>query len=162
MSDASPPAKKSNVRGPFLAVLLAVCGGLILARTYMTMRAGEDYTGASAPLTPTVIDHDDKVLLWASGGHTVEDGEWFDITASPLDRDGYQFGIGKDTIPAIDQPRFVALDDRKRLDEADIDNETLVIGYEHGGEARAYPIFILDGHELVNDTVGGKPVTVGW
>lgn len=161
MPDASPRAK-SNVSGLILAVLLAVAGVGLLARTYIKMQDGADYSQGNWEPRPTVIEHNDKVLLWASGGHTVEDGEWFDITASPLDRDGYQFGIGKDTIPAIDRPRFVALDDRKHLTEAGIDDDTFVIGYEYGGEARAYPISIMNGHELVNDTVGGKPVTVGW
>ena len=41
-------------------------------------------------------------------------------------------------------------------------NRLRVIGFAHGGEARAYPIALLNHHELVNDTVGGKPVTVGW
>ena len=53
--------------------------------------------------------------------------------------------------------------DRNALPEiaaARIDDDTRVIGYAHNGEARAYPLFILDRHELVNDRVGGKPVRV--
>jgi hypothetical protein len=38
-------------------------------------------------------------------------------------------------------------------------NEPMVL-IEAGGEARAYPIQILIWHEIVNDTVGGAPVTV--
>ena len=34
--------------------------------------------------------------------------------------------------------------------------------YVVGGDARAYPTALLDGHELVNDVIGGKPRTVGW
>ena len=41
-------------------------------------------------------------------------------------------------------------------------DEIDVIGYVDGDDARAYPIALLDQHELVNDNVGGKPVTVGW
>ncbi|MGH2602162.1 MAG: DUF3179 domain-containing protein, partial [Dehalococcoidia bacterium] len=35
-----------------------------------------------------------------------------------------------------------------------------VIAFEHAGDARAYPLAILIWHEIVNDTVGGLPVTV--
>ena len=94
------------------------------------------------------------------------DDSWFDITDSPLDKTGYQYGIGKDTIPSIDQPVHVHPDDPRLLalarQEIEDVNDLRVIGYADGGEARAYPIGLLDGHELVNDTVGGKPVTVGW
>jgi hypothetical protein len=35
-----------------------------------------------------------------------------------------------------------------------------VVFFERGGDARAYPLQILIWHEIVNDTVGGIPVTV--
>jgi hypothetical protein len=40
-------------------------------------------------------------------------------------------------------------------------NDIIVLGYRHKGEAKAYPLAIMNRHELVNDVVGGKPVTVG-
>jgi len=83
-----------------------------------------------------------------------------------------QFGIGQDRIEAIDDPVFVEPDDPRLLEipaskyrpsEAPKTNdEIMVIGYVYGDDARAYPAALLDGHELVNDMVGGKPVTVGW
>ncbi len=105
-----------------------------------------------------------RVYLLAStaGG----DREWFDITDSPLDKSGYEYGIGKDTIPSIDAPVFVDPDDKRLLklsrNSIDSTDDLRVIGYADGGEARAYPIGLLDGHELVNDTMSGKPITVGW
>ena len=33
---------------------------------------------------------------------------------------------------------------------------------EIDGDARAYPLRILSWHELVNDTVGAKPILVSW
>ncbi len=110
-----------------------------------------------------LIETDDgRQLLWARGSREVEEGEWFDVTGSPLNSDGYQFGIGKDKIPSIDRPVFVAILEREKLLGHGIRDETEVIGYVHNGEAKAYPIQILNRHELVNDMVGGKPVTVGW
>jgi hypothetical protein len=65
-------------------------------------------------------------------------------------------GPPKDGIPAIDNPKFVS------VAEADAwlkPNEPVVL-FDAGGAARAYPIQILIWHEIVNDTVGGVPITV--
>jgi hypothetical protein len=65
-------------------------------------------------------------------------------------------GPPKDGIPAIDNPKFIS------AAEADAwlkPNEPVIL-FEAGGEARAYPIQILIWHEIVNDTVGGVPITV--
>lgn len=65
-------------------------------------------------------------------------------------------GPPKDGIPAIDNPVFI------NVDEADQFLEDLepVIFLKIGEEARAYPLQILTWHEIVNDVVGGNPVTV--
>ncbi|MGE0538880.1 MAG: DUF3179 domain-containing protein [Dehalococcoidia bacterium] len=65
-------------------------------------------------------------------------------------------GPGKDGIPAIDTPTFLSLE---QGDRAHGEREP-VIAFEHQGDARAYPLSILIWHEIVNDTVGGLPVTV--
>jgi Protein of unknown function (DUF3179) len=41
-------------------------------------------------------------------------------------------------------------------------DSSLVIGVDHGGEARAYPVDLLSLHEVVNDVVGGLPIAVAW
>ena len=46
--------------------------------------------------------------------------------------------------------------------EAHYHDETLVIGVEIGGEARAYPLNILNHHEIVNDVMNGVPLLVTW
>ncbi len=111
----------------------------------------------------------DNQYLWATGPKVPGDdtSEWFDMTGSPIALEKINHGLGRDEIPAIDNPVFVPPDD-KRLSAKwamfikDSCDELPVIGYVHGGIARAYPIFLLNRHELVNDTVGGKPVTIGW
>lgn len=63
-----------------------------------------------------------------------------------------------DAIPAIDYPTFVTgveADKQYQPDE-------LVLGVEINGDARAYSIPYLSGHEIVNDTVGGEPIAVTW
>lgn len=65
-------------------------------------------------------------------------------------------GPGKDGIPSIDNPNFVA---QEEAAEWLRDNEP-VISLEINGEARAYPIQILMWHEITNDELGGVPVAV--
>ena len=66
-------------------------------------------------------------------------------------------GPPKDGIPAIDNPKFVASPDAVGLSP-----QEAVISIEIGGDARGYPLRIMIWHEIVNDTVGGVPVTVTW
>jgi len=111
----------------------------------------------------------DKQYLWAVGPKVPGDdtSEWFDMTGSPIALEKINHGLGRDDIPAIDNPYFVSPDDKRlstkwaKFIENNSD-EIPVIGYVHDGIARAYPLYLLSRHELVNDTVGGKPVTVGW
>lgn len=114
----------------------------------------------------------DKTYVWAGGDKSGPGAKWYDFTGSPIPPEELQFGIGKDRIPSIDDPLFVKPDDSRLLkygksryrkeDQAKTNDEINIIGYVQGGEARAYPIGLLDRHELVNDKIGGKPVVVGW
>ena len=113
------------------------------------------------PHTRPIIERGGKRLLWARGLPNSPKAEWFDVSDALIDPKSFQFGIGKDRIPSIDQPAFADADDT-RLAEAGIDDSTVVFGYAERGEAKAYPVHILDRHELVNDSFGGRPVTVGW
>jgi thiol-disulfide isomerase/thioredoxin len=65
-------------------------------------------------------------------------------------------GPPKDGIPAIDEPQFVS------VEEADgwLEPQEPVVLAQVGDDARAYPIQIFMWHEIVNDTIGGVPVTV--
>jgi len=96
-----------------------------------------------------------QTLLWAN------DEEWFDVTDSKIDPETFQYGIGKDTIPSIDEPEFVRFDD-PRVAEASITRETPVLGILLEGEARAYPVNLMDGHEVVNDRFGDKAYAILW
>ncbi len=64
-------------------------------------------------------------------------------------------GPPKDGIPAILDPKFVAGEKADYLKDSDA-----VIGVEIEGVARAYPISILNWHEIVNDTLNGVPIVV--
>lgn len=64
---------------------------------------------------------------------------------------------GKDCIPSIDDPRFESADEATWLRSSD-----RVIGVEVDGEAKAYPLRILNVHEIVNDEIAGRPIAVTY
>ena len=66
-------------------------------------------------------------------------------------------GPPKDGIPSIDKPNFVAASEANFVSDNDI-----VIGLQINGETKAYPLFILVWHEIVNDIVGDVPVAVTY
>ena len=66
-------------------------------------------------------------------------------------------GPPKDGIPSIDDPKFLPLAEAEGL----ADTEP-VIAVKIGDDARAYPLRVLIWHEIVNDTVGGTPVSVTY
>lgn len=72
-------------------------------------------------------------------------------------------GPPKDGIPSIDRPKFEFLSGGKASGwSADIGDREAVISLALGGDARAYPLRVLMWHEIVNDTVGGRPVAVTY
>ena len=66
--------------------------------------------------------------------------------------------LGKDAIPAILDPQFITAAEAA----SEMEPSERVIGVSIDGEHRAYPLNLLSRHEIVNDTVGGKPVAVTW
>jgi hypothetical protein len=66
-------------------------------------------------------------------------------------------GPPRDGIPALTRPAMRAASDVRYLDASD-----RVLALSHEGESRAYPIRILNWHEVVNDTVGGRNVVISY
>lgn len=67
-------------------------------------------------------------------------------------------GVKVDGIPPLNEPAFVTPAEAAEW----IDTADRVIGVEINGDARAYPLRIIDWHEMVNDTVGGVPVSLAY
>jgi hypothetical protein len=67
-------------------------------------------------------------------------------------------GPPPDGIPPIDEPGFVTVAEAN----AYLTDDEPVVVLEIGGDARAYPVQVLIWHEIVNDTVGGMPVSVTY
>ncbi len=66
-------------------------------------------------------------------------------------------GPPPDGIPPIDRPAFLPARD---VDFIDADEPVLAL--EIAGDVRAYPVQVMIWHEIVNDVVGGIPVTVTY
>ena len=82
----------------------------------------------------------------------------FDLTGSLIPiNEILQGGPPRDGIPSIDKPVFVSAAQAKFMQPKD-----RVIGITVNGESRAYPINILNWHEIVNDTIRGRPVSVTY
>jgi hypothetical protein len=82
----------------------------------------------------------------------------FDLTDAAVPADEiHQGGPPRDGIPAIDSPVFVSAAEAGFLADED-----RVLGLVRDGAARAYPIRILDWHEIVNDSFGNEDVVVSY
>ncbi len=65
-------------------------------------------------------------------------------------------GPGRDGTPSLDEPRFLSGSQR----DGQILPDDRVMGVSYNGVAKAYPIAVLDHHEIVNDTFADTPLTV--
>lgn len=61
-------------------------------------------------------------------------------------------------IPAITDPVIISGEEAA----GQMAGDEPVMGLVINGEVRAYSLWHLDAHEIVNDTVGGTPVAVTW
>lgn len=68
-----------------------------------------------------------------------------------------QGGPPKDGIPALSNPKLVSASEGDYLNKKD-----KVIGVSINGEHRAYPIKILNYHEIVNDNIGTTPIVISY
>ncbi len=61
-------------------------------------------------------------------------------------------------IPAISDPKFL----KGEAADAQMTPTEPVLGVVSGGEAKAYSLWQLDAHEIVNDRLEGRPITASW
>jgi hypothetical protein len=101
-------------------------------------------------------------LTRGSTRHLLSGGEGqkpFDVTrhAIPLNEIDAS-GPPRDGIHALLHPKFVKPGQVSPL----LKESDRVLGVLVEGDAKAYPVKILNYHELVNDFLGGKPILVSW
>lgn len=68
--------------------------------------------------------------------------------------------LPEDAIPALTSPVFVSGAEADRL----MDDDEPVLGLVDPvtGQAKAYSLWHLDAHEIVNDRLGKQPIAVTW
>jgi hypothetical protein len=66
-------------------------------------------------------------------------------------------GVVVDGIPALDNPTMIPATEGDYLEPGEP-----VFGIELNGDARAYPLRIMDWHEMANDVVGGVPISLAY
>jgi hypothetical protein len=82
----------------------------------------------------------------------------FDVTRHSIPLGEIERSVPKDAIPALARPEFLTAQ-KAGIQLKDSDR---VLGVFLNDEAKAYPVVILNWHEVVNDVVGNKPVLVTW
>lgn len=84
--------------------------------------------------------------------------EEFDLKDSKIDPSQLLGGgPAKDGIPAINEPKFIPAQEVDFLSSHD-----LVVGIIREKEARAYPLKVLNWHEIVNDRIKDQDISVTW
>jgi hypothetical protein len=82
----------------------------------------------------------------------------FDLSDSLIDASSIRGGgPPRDGIPSLDEPKFVSI-----VDVDFLDSDDRVIGVYRNGVAKAYPIRILNWHEVVNDDFAGSATLVTY
>ena len=140
----------------FLLALRAVPLILLLLALPVSLPGQQFPEGAEAPVSRDALPHaflGQPPPAGSTGSFTT------DFSRATISyADVISGGPPKDGIPAIDEPGFVSLREARQW----IEEDESVFLVEAGGEARIYPVQILMWHEIVNDEVGGVPVTVTY
>ncbi len=145
-----------------LAGLAMVAIALLLTGCSTSPATGE--TGSASEGTAATAAGTQSSMSTAAGGRGApaeppfSTSEWStDFTLRTVDwEEIVSGGPPKDGIPAIDAPAFESVE----AASAWLSERDPVIVFAEGEDVRAYPLAILIWHEIVNDSVGGKPVAV--
>lgn len=113
----------------------------------MAIRTGVQFKAACAALVALVLHGAAQAALELNG---------FDLAGALVPADEIlQGGPPKDGIPAIDRPAFVGAQAATHLRPDD-----MVLAISRNDIAKAYPIRILNWHEVVNDRFGAEDIVV--
>ncbi len=82
----------------------------------------------------------------------------FDVTRHTIPLSEIHRSVPKDAIPALVHPKFVTAGEVGNA----LNDKDPVLCVFLNEEAKAYPIRILNWHELVNDQARGQPILVSW
>jgi len=98
------------------------------------------------------------VLTTACSSGIASPTNGFDIDGALVpENEIFHGGPPKDGIPSIDKPKFLPASGQHRLKPDD-----RVLGVYHNGIAKAYPVAILNYHEIVNDRLADDAIVVSF
>ncbi len=140
-----------------LALVAAACGASVddSAAEETTTEAPASTTAS----TPTTVTGEAASSALPAGPSALDEpgSAEFPEPLVPLD-EIISGGPPPDGIPPIEDPVFLDVADNLEI----LDPAEPVVALEINGDARAYPVRALIWHEIVNDTVGGEPVSVTY
>jgi hypothetical protein len=152
-SSGNVPSRLDPVRGSFswkrvlAGVSLIV---LVLFPAILVVELTDTFIGEQACCVGR------NVTLAQTGDHRAAPS--FDVANSLVPREKiFAGGPPKDGIPALTEPRMVAAEEAIYLSGRD-----RVIGVMQGEESRAYPLKILNYHEIINDRLGSVPIAITY
>ena len=143
---------KLAVAATALAMVAMACGGAVTSNPSDNESGSTSSTTGEPEVTPAQIP-------FPEGPSALRDTNADEFPEPLVDVSQIiSGGPPPDGIPPIDEPEFLSV-----ADNLDLYNDNApVVALEINGDARAYPAAVMIWHEIVNDTVGGVPVTVTY
>ncbi len=144
-----------------LLPLLAACAGREAAEEAAQIVGTPPASEAvQAPVnTPTPLLTEADIVAPTPSGLSLQPK----LAEADIDLDEVVALLPPDAIPAVMPEREAGLMVSAAEAEAGgIDPNVRLIGVSLNGESRAYPIPFLSRHEIVNTTIGGRPLAVTW
>jgi hypothetical protein len=133
---------------------------MLAAGPARTREAGARYTRAvpSSRRSAIALLAAAGILLGAAAETPPEELGGFSLAGLRVDRSLLVGGgPGRDGIKSVDAPEFSDIGSATW-----VGRDTEVLGVVIEGEARAYPLRMLEYHQIVNDVVGGVPIAVTY
>ncbi len=120
-----------------------------------SLNTGTGYWFAFSAMYPGLSIHGESIREQGSTSPPAE--AWLIPTNTVVNASGL------DGIPAINHPRFLPFSKESTQDiDVYISPSDLMAVVRINGETKAYPYPILDYHEIVNDVVGGTPISLTY
>jgi hypothetical protein len=131
-------------------------GSLDTGSVYLVRVTAIDTTGLSS------ADESDEVFSIIEGSFLIDaTGHVWNVTHAVevygMLVENWRFGGGPDAIKPINAPQFFSPGETGYPSATRTDE---VIGFERNGDARAYPLSVLNWHEVVNDWYGEEAIAV--
>lgn len=105
-----------------------------------------------ATQTGKFFKRDGVKYLW--GGDSL--GQDFVVDNLMLEPSQFYFGVGREYFPALLTPEFVTASEASKW----LPDSLIVLGFVGNDAVKAYPLALLERHEVINDMDDGHPIVV--